>query len=240
MFFDQHEFDIRCEWGLAGLTALLPTSDVFIIVDVLSFSTSVDLAVGNGALVYPYRWKDESAVAYAQERGAILASFDRRATASYSLAPSSLVAIPAGARLVLPSPNGSTLSTATETTLTFAGCLRNARAVARAAQRRGRRISVIAAGERWSDGSLRPAIEDLLGAGAIVAQLSGSRSPEATVAEQAFLSLQANLSAYLRQCSSGKELIERDMADDVELAAALNQSDAAPLLQDGAYAAADG
>lgn len=35
----------------------------------------------------------------------------------------------------------------------------------------GRTVAVIPAGERWADGSLRPAIEDLLGAGAFIREL---------------------------------------------------------------------
>ena len=42
MFYDQAEFDIRCEWGIEGLEKLAIISDVVIIVDVLSFSTCVD------------------------------------------------------------------------------------------------------------------------------------------------------------------------------------------------------
>ncbi|HEX8078554.1 MAG TPA: 2-phosphosulfolactate phosphatase, partial [Chthoniobacterales bacterium] len=216
MFFNQEGFDVRCEWGGTGIAALLPDSDVIVIVDVLSFSTCVDVAVGNGAIVYPYRWQDASALAYATSRGALLASASRTCTTGYFLAPTSLARIPAGTRLVLPSPNGATLTLATGTTPTFAGCLRNASAVAHAAQAVGGRISVIPAGERWADGNLRPAIEDLIGAGAIIHHLIGTRSPEAAVAEQAFLHARSNLADYLRQCGSGRELIGRGFAGDVE------------------------
>ncbi len=48
MFFDQAEFNIRCEWGIEGVERLAPDCDVVIIVDVLSFSTSVDVATRQG------------------------------------------------------------------------------------------------------------------------------------------------------------------------------------------------
>lgn len=70
----------------------------------------------------------------------------------------------------------------------FAGCLRNATATAQAAQAKGERVSVIAAGERWEDDdSLRPCLEDWVGAGAIVHQLMGPRSSDARAAEAAFV-----------------------------------------------------
>ncbi|HEY1014107.1 MAG TPA: 2-phosphosulfolactate phosphatase, partial [Herpetosiphonaceae bacterium] len=169
------------------------------------------------------------------ERGALLASRDRTA-GGFSLSPATLEAIEADTRLVLPSPNGATLSLAAGAIPTFAGCLRNAAAVAGAAQAAGKRISVIAAGERWTDGGLRPAIEDLLGAGAIIANLRGARSPEAELARQAFGGARDGLADILRQCSSGKELIERGCARDVELAAQLDSSRVAPFFREGAYA----
>ena len=46
---------------------------VCVIVDVLSFSTSVDAACSAGATVYPYRWKDETAQAFAKSIPAVLA-----------------------------------------------------------------------------------------------------------------------------------------------------------------------
>ncbi|MDQ2809144.1 MAG: 2-phosphosulfolactate phosphatase, partial [Chloroflexota bacterium] len=129
--FDQHEYAVRCEWGLGGVVELAPHSDVVIIVDVLSFSTCVDVAVANGAQVYPYSWRDGSAQTYADSQGAILAAA-QRTQPGYTLSPASLAVIPAGTRLVLPSPNGSTLTLATGAVPTLAGCLRNAAAVAEA------------------------------------------------------------------------------------------------------------
>lgn len=235
MFFNQQEFDVRCEWGERGVSHLLPGSEVIVIVDVLSFSTCVDIATSRGAIVYPYQWKDQSAVAYAESLNGVLANFNRKFDVGYSLAPTSLLEIPRGTPLVLPSPNGSTLTLASGQVPTFAGCLRNARAVATASLKIGSRISIIPAGERWVDGSLRPAFEDLVGAGAIINHLSGSRSPEAGLAVAAFMKFSNGLLESLQHCGSGKELIERGFARDVELAAELNSSNCAPLLVDGAY-----
>src|SRR5205085_3934005 len=129
------------------------------------------------------------------------------------------------------------LSCATGQTPTIAGCLRNSSAVAARARQFGPSITVIAAGERWPDGSLRPALEDWLGAGAIIHELTGRRTPEAAAAEAAFLTVRGNLSAVLHECASGQELVERGFAADVALAAALNSSDTVPELINGAFEA---
>ena len=239
MYFDQREYNVRFEWGLTGVQALVPVSDVVIIVDVLSFTTCVDIVVSNGGFVLPYNGEAERLADYARSQDALFASHMRQREAAYSLAPSSLLAIPAGTRLVLPSPNGSTLSLATKDAPTLAGCLRNATAVAHKAQQLGQRISVIAAGERWKNNDrLRPGIEDLLGAGAIIAALNGRRSPEAETAVAGFRHAESNLLDTLRRCGSGKELIERGFAEDVHLAGQLNVSHTSPLLVDGAYSSA--
>ena len=136
---------------------------------------------------------------------------------------------------MLPSPNGSTLSLATEGTYTLAGCLRNAITVATRASQLGESIAVIAAGERWSDRLLRPALEDLIGAGSIIAHLSGRLSPESEMAVAGFLKARSNLRDTLLRCGSGKELVDRGFEEDVRLAARMNVSDAAPQLVDGAY-----
>lgn len=233
--YDQAEFDVRCEWGEKGVASLAPISDAVIIVDVMSFSTAVAVAVGRGARVYPYRWRDGSGAAFARSVNAELAG--PRGKAKYSLSPVSLMSLPAGARLVLPSPNGATLSLSTGATPTFAGCLRNAKAVAHAACDRGARVSVVPCGERWKeDGSLRPAVEDLIGAGALIAHLPGALSPEARAALAAFRGAEPDLLRALTQCSSGKELAAMGFASDIPLTAATAVDDCAPVLEDGAYA----
>src|ERR1051325_11073375 len=108
MIFDQSEYDVRSEWGEQGVKTLAPVSDVVVIVDVLSFSTAVEIATSQGATVFPYRWKDETAHAYAEAVGAEVA--DKSNRNNRSLSPTSLLNLTAGARLVIPSPNGSTLS----------------------------------------------------------------------------------------------------------------------------------
>jgi 2-phosphosulfolactate phosphatase len=96
-------------------------------------------------------------------------------------------------------------------------------------------ITVIAAGERWPDGSLRFAIEDLIGAGAVIEGLGGSKSPEASLAEAAFRDGESSIKDLLQECASGRELIERGFERDVELAAELNVSEAVPGLADGRF-----
>jgi len=224
---------LRCEWGLQGLRQLAPESDAVIVVDVLSFSTAVEIAVARGATVWPYRWKDESAARFAAEKIAVLAT--GRGAAGYSLSPASLRLIPAGTSLVLPSPNGSTLSLSAAGTPTFTACLRNARAVAEFVGGAAARVAVIPAGEQWRDGSLRPCLEDWIGAGAVLSMLPGRRSPEAEMAAAAFEHFRGDLGRALRECASGRELIERGFACDVELAAELGVSEAVPRLVGGVF-----
>ena len=233
MIFNQSEFDLRYEWGIYGVMQLAPISDVIVIVDVLSFSTCVEIATSREAIVFPYRWQDDTAIAYARSVNAILAS--RRRDAGYSLSPSSLNRIPAATKLVLPSPNGATLSLQTGKTLTLAGCLRNCQAIAEFAQNCGTKIAVIPAGEKWEDGSLRPSLEDAIAAGAILSYMRGKLSPEAKAAVATFQIFRADLATALNQCSSGKELISRGFSDDLELAVDLNVSNCVPIYRDRAY-----
>jgi 2-phosphosulfolactate phosphatase len=110
------------------------------------------------------------------------------------------------------------------------GCLRNARAVAKAAQALGGTFNVCPAGERWSDGTVRFAVEDWLAAGAILCHLPGRRSPEAEAAIAAFERRQGAMLDALVASSSGRELIERDFQIDVECAAHVDVSERVPRL----------
>jgi 2-phosphosulfolactate phosphatase len=236
LYYDQSNFDIRCEWGFPGVRLVGGLADVLIIVDALSFSTSVDVAVSRGAIIFPYRWKEESAREYASELGAELAG-TRELGGGFSLSPASMRNAAAGMRIVLPSPNGSALTMEAESfgRVVLAGCFRNCRAAAKYAESRGRAIAVITAGERWPDETLRPAVEDLAAAGAIIANLSGTKSPEAAAAVAAWNAAKHDLSAFLASCASGRELIERSSEEDVTMAGEVDVSAVVPVLREHAY-----
>ncbi len=229
------------EWGLSGVKALFDRADAFVVVDVLSFSTCVDVACSQGAQVFPFPIHDrEAAAEEATRRQAELAGKRSDKAARFSLSAPTLQRLPQGTRLVLPSPNGSHISFAAKGKPVFAGCLRNAAAVAKEAMKivGDGTLAVIPAGERWQDGSLRPAIEDLIGAGAIISELTGSFSPEAIVARDAFSSARLDLFNRLMGSVSGVELCDGGFPQDVEVAAALNASACAPILREDAYIAA--
>ncbi|TQM61593.1 2-phosphosulfolactate phosphatase [Humibacillus xanthopallidus] len=214
--------------------------------------------------MHPYRWKDDSAVAHAERLGARLAvprSASRKASAGgqpdgippISLSPKSIREASGVSALVLPSPNGSTIShqLADAGADVVAVSLRNRAAAARwvvgkmvAARGRQPAVVVVPAGERWPDGSLRPAVEDLWGAGAFVASLverlehqAGPLllSPEASAALAAWLTVEDDVPAALERSASGRELVAQGWPDDVRIAAELDASTAVPVLRDGAF-----
>ncbi|QES45646.1 hypothetical protein DEJ49_35825 [Streptomyces venezuelae] len=176
----QRPHGVRFDWGPTGAERLAVDVACLVVVDVLSFTTSVTVAVDAGTRVFPYRWRDETASAFAEQMGAELAVGRRMATTTtpWSLSPAALRRAPFTPRLVLPSPNGSAIAASAGGIPVVAGALRNATAVGHWLAREGygtteRPVAVIASGERWPDGSLRPALEDLLGAGAIIGALHG-------------------------------------------------------------------
>lgn len=219
------------------------------VVDVLSFCTTLSIAADLGTVVLPYPWAAGDAATYAAQRQAVLAVGRQAAGAGeVSLSPASLRDAGPIERLVLPSPNGSTISfeLVSAATTVVGACLRNARAVAdwiaREHDAESATIAVVAAGERWPDDSLRPAIEDLWGAGAVLAALEDhdwpGLSPEAAMAADAYRLIAGREGAHLRACSSGVELVDQGFEDDVDIAAEAGSSTAVPLLSDRGYVAA--
>ncbi|MDX1475650.1 MAG: 2-phosphosulfolactate phosphatase [Reinekea sp.] len=236
----QSLFDVRCEWGHHGVAKLRDECDVLIIVDVLSFSTCVSIACAKGVKVYPCALDSDSAAELAKENNARLAvkrSQWQPDSDQVCLSPLSMQNLSSGENIVLPSPNGATLSLMAGNTPVLAGCLRNARTVAAAAMHLGSTIGVIPAGERWEDDSLRPAWEDLVGAGAIINELDGERSPEAAVAEMAYLSVVGEVGQRMHNTVSGRELVQRGFEEDVLMACEENVDTVAPKLVQGSFQA---
>jgi 2-phosphosulfolactate phosphatase len=136
---DQASYAVRCEWGPVGAAAV--PADVAVVVDVLSFTTTVGVAVERGIDVLPFRWRDSRAREHAASRDALLAVGRleaREQAGQVSLSPAAMAGVRDVERIVLPSPNGSTITWAlagtgarvvasrtTATTEPFAGPVRS-------------------------------------------------------------------------------------------------------------------
>jgi 2-phosphosulfolactate phosphatase len=236
---------VRFDWAASGAAELARGCAVIVVVDVLSFSTAVETAVARGIRVHPFPWGGQAGE-YAARIGAAVAA--RRAEAGpdrpWSLSPAALRRAPRVADLVLPSPNGSTICAAATATgvPVVAGCLRNASAVAAWLRGSGygtgsRPVGVVAAGERWPDGSLRPCVEDLLASALILDGLSGvagGLSVEAATT-LAVLAGMKDVPAAVRGSVSGRELARRGYPDDVRIASEVDASRVVPLLGTDAF-----
>jgi len=245
--FGQAGYDLRFDWGRKAVRDAVGRGDVIVIVDVLSFSTAVAAGVAAGARIYPVATRDQAhARAYAAKVRATLRTGDLAAPQGRrALSPLGYEVSEEGNAYVLCSPNGAACSTvATGSPAVFAGALVNATAVAeaaaRAARRAGAATTVVACGERWTDAGededvLRPALEDALGAGAILRAMRGAASPEARICSAGFAAAEAELEALLLACASGRELRERGHEEDVRFSARLDALAVAPCLRDGAY-----
>ena len=247
----QEGFRARLAWGPRGARAAAARGDLLVVVDVLSFSTAAAVAVSRGAAVLPCP-PGPAGADLARARGAHLAVKREEVPARgrFSLSPGSLRGLEPGETLVLPSPNGAAcaaLAREGAREVLTAGLV-NAAAVAAWVQARlapAGAVTVLACGERWpepdpADGTLRVAVEDLLGAGAVLAGLPAAwRSPEAEAAVGAFLHLRSGLARALLGAGSGRELVERGFADDVQEAAALDALSCVPRLSGALLCAAE-
>lgn len=228
---------VTLDWGPDG-AARARDAAVLVVVDVLSFTTALDVACSAGAEVIPFALRDRAACQHEADRlGALCAR--RRKEGGPSLSPPTLAALAAGTRLLLPSPNGARIAAERHGRCLLGGCLRNASAVAEAARDLAGdgEIALIAAGERWPDGTMRVALEDQIGAGALAAALGGAQSVEARFAAAGFRTLAQDLEAALTAIPSGIELTHLGFACDVHWAAAHDVSRTVPILRDGRFSA---
>ncbi len=212
--FDQSSYQVRFEWGVAGLERLAP-ADVVVVVDVLRFSSTVTDAAAAGRTV-------------------------------------SLTDAGTWSR------NGAAVAAAAREATVLIGSLRNAAATARAVleiqTRRQQRtsVTVIAAGELTDAGDLRFAVEDLLGAGTIIAALSDlgadHTSPEAAAACESARGLRRALRHLLTASGSAKEIVAGVQATakmeaagltptDPKAAAEVDATDAVPVLDGDEFVA---
>jgi 2-phosphosulfolactate phosphatase len=218
-------------WGWRGAREAAARGHIVVIVDTLRFSSAVVSAVAHGALVTPAMFKSDAA------------------PQRFNLSPQSYGDIEPDTAVTLPSPNGAQCClNAAAAPHVIAASLLNATAAARYVagllDATTLDVAVIAAGERWrdpdDDGALRFALEDLLGAGAVLDALSAyPQSPEARAAAAVFHERRDDLTTALRTCGSGLELIAAGKTGDVDDCAHLDRYEVVPVLKDGVFASAD-
>ena len=200
--------------------ALDDPAQVAVIVDCLSFSTAVSEACESGGRVFPF-FDRKLAEKFSTVLGLDCAGL--RKDGGRSLSPKSLDGY-SGPGIVLPSPNGSQISLNARRGEVYCGTLRNASAVAKKVEALGQDTILVAAGERWPDGSLRPCFEDWIACGAIASKIEARRSPEVLACTAAFEAVQQNLRGTLSECLSGQELTEHGFRIDVDLASEVDAS----------------
>lgn len=248
----QQQYEVRFDWGRDGLRSIGHTAGVIVVIDAISFTTTVELGVSLGLEVQPFdglRHEAEAADAAGAFGDARLAG--RRGDPGISLSPSSMteqnVASFGARRAVVPSLNGSRLTAlaATFGVPVLAATLRNRTAVAQwvidyqhAIGRRAM-VSVVAAGETRTDDTVRFAVEDLLTAGGVVDALGkvgvDACSPEAAAACAAYTGLERGIRHMFTASVSGGELLADGQGDDIALAYQTDVSTTVPVLVDGVY-----
>jgi 2-phosphosulfolactate phosphatase len=248
-WFGQRPWRCRLEWGHRGAAAATARGDVLVVVDTLSFSTAVATALHRGVTVYPCRPGDEGRLEEQVGAEAVVRRQDVPSKGRFSLSPTTFLSSESGARVALGSPNGAACCVAARAApCVVVGSPVNARAVARFVSARlaggGQAVTVLACGERWStpvDGEdLRLAVEDWLGAGAILLHLGLDKSPEAQVCEAAFRGVEGRLEGVLLNCGSGVELCQKGYEADVLHASRLDLYEVVPLLAEGRFVDAAG
>lgn len=239
--FDQSPYECRIEWGKRGAREAAERGDITIIVDVLSFSSTVVSAVNKGAIIYPYPPNLDGKL-YAKKLGAeyILGRKEAAIIGRPTLSPVSFNEQHINQKYVLSSLNGAFCSwIATKVPALLIGSLLNFSAVANVAnqlrEQTNANITVIPCGELWNEmreneDGLRPSIEDYLGAGAVLSVLNGTKSPEAEVCIGAFLHSKDRIKELLWECGSGRELRQKGFEEDVLHCSQMNFYNTVPVL----------
>ncbi|MDJ0785519.1 MAG: 2-phosphosulfolactate phosphatase [Myxococcota bacterium] len=244
--FSQAGARARLEWGRRGAALAAERGDLLVVVDVLSFSSAVSVAMGRGAVILPCDWSDDPFAVAERERAVAAVRRERVPEAGrYSLSPPTLEAASPGERIVLASPNGATCARrAGEVRALYAASLLNAKATAAAVRAElaadpSLCATVLACGERHKDdhedGPLRFALEDWLGAGAVLSGLGDSLSPEARAAALSFEALRGEIANTLHECGSGRELRAAGYPEDPASAACLDAIGVAARFEDRAF-----
>lgn len=232
------------DWGPEGVAAATARGDVAIIVDVLSFGTAVSTAVKAGATIFPCSTQAEALET--ATLGGTHAAVHRRDVpmgGPFSLSPLTMVSARAGDKICVASPNGATCCRVAKSAPgTFVAGLVNAgetaRAAAHAATNHACGITVIACGERHPNGALRPAVEDWLGAGAIISHLHATLTAEAEVCREAYLAVLQRIPELLQKSESGQELCAAGYSRDVDFATSIDVHDTVVILRRGWLVAA--
>lgn len=230
----------RLDWGRDGVRRAALRRDIVVVVDVLRFSTATVAAVGHGTLIYPCAPSDDADTLARRVGAEVAADHLDTAPHPYSLSPASYDRVPPGTRVVLPSPNGAACARAAhDAPYVFVGALVNAQAVGAAVStlmaETDLSATIIACGEQWpvlgEDGGLRVAVEDYLGAGAILSSVQFDKSPEACVCAASFRATCDQLEDLVRESISGRELRYKGRGADIEHAVQLNLYQTVPILR---------
>ena len=207
--FDQHRYQVRHDWGVAGLRRVEP-ADVVVVVDVLRFSSTVTDAVARGETVA----LDEGAHAVSLNGAAIAAA-----------------AAETGAVVMLGClRNASAVADAVLAEQRRRG-VRTSIAVIAGGElpvRGGSEGPRFAVEDQLGAG----AIVDALGRLGV-----DHTSPEAAAACESFRGLRGAVRHLLTASGSGQELLDRGMRDEVLNAAAVDAASVVPVLRDGEFVA---
>jgi 2-phosphosulfolactate phosphatase len=235
--------EVHVEWGSTGAGLAAARGDIVVVVDVLSFSTTLAVAVDRAFTCLVYSGAEIERLGGPEAAGAALRarplSKSRRVPPGHlSLSPESLLTAAPGQRVLFTSLNGAAAAgAAADAPALLVGGLRNASATAALVTRLlaegvAERVTVVACGEQWSSvqagvEGMRPSLEDWTGAGLICARLA--EAGHTLSAEAAAAAGSWNGPAALASCVSARELLAAGFDADVALALEVDVSDIVPV-----------